>query len=527
MMLSGQKLDRKTAKYETMDGLPTAATRELDEAIMKTKILAQRQKEFAETIRRERENAGGGGGGMSASTSPPPSSSPSSPSSPQNPSPMREMLNREEMLAALQESQRELQKLKDAMLDRVNVDQEIAKDLEQALQSAAQQMKRLENAMQNEQWDEAQGANTRALEKMREVQLQLQQLKLEAQSDSLQTLLAQVKSWKNDQRQLNKATASAGTPSGTPGQPSRKQLASRQSDLGEDALETGRQVGAMTPMPNDQNPPDYMKLGREMAASGRLMKKASENIESEEDLKASQQQLDVMARLDKLEEQLENHMDNQTGDALANLQLALAAVQEIRDDLETELAEVPSGAPKGGLQDNVPEGGGPSGSPNESNSEAPAQGSNGSSGSGGMSRIGEGTRSKPSNAPWADGGSQVNPTRVFDKKAMTVRLETIERLLDPYSPAIPLVRSLEQIVASDMWAPPVVGAGAGDSQFIGEFAAILENLEEIMAIELAGEDQMQRLNQSGVEDLPPRFRELASTYFETLASDSINDGKQN
>jgi hypothetical protein len=110
---------------------------------------------------------------------------------------------------------------------------------------------------------------------------------------------------------------------------------------------------------------------------------------------------------------------------------------------------------------------------------------------------------------------------------MTVRLETIERLLDPYSPAIPLVRSLEQIVASDMWAPPAPGTGAGDSDFIGEFAAILENLEDIMAIELAGEDQLQRLNQSGVENLPPRFRELASSYFESLASETQEKVSQN
>jgi hypothetical protein len=39
-----------------------------------------------------------------------------------------------------------------------------------------------------------------------------------------------------------------------------------------------------------------------------------------------------------------------------------------------------------------------------------------------------------------------------------------------------------------------------------------------MAIELAGGDQLQRLKQAGVEDLPPRFREMASSYFESLAT---------
>ena len=99
---------------------------------------------------------------------------------------------------------------------------------------------------------------------------------------------------------------------------------------------------------------------------------------------------------------------------------------------------------------------------------------------------------------------------------MTVNLETIEYLLDPNSAALPLVRSLEEIVASDMWAPPQVGSG--DVEFIGEFAAILDRIEEIMAIELAGEDQLQRLRQAGVENLPPRFREIASSYFESLAT---------
>ena len=135
-----------------------------------------------------------------------------------------------------------------------------------------------------------------------------------------------------------------------------------------------------------------------------------------------------------------------------------------------------------------------------------------------MSRIGGAPQDQRGREDWSDAGAQASPTRAFDREAMTVQLETIAHLLEPASPAQPLIRSLEEIVASDMWAPPESGAGPGDSEFIGEFAAILDRIADIVAIELAGGDQLQRLNQAGVENLPPRFREMVSTYFESLAS---------
>ncbi len=519
MGLLGQKLDRDTEKYETMDGLPTSRTRELDEAIAKTKILAQRQKEFAETIRREREQSakGQGGAASSSSSSPPPSSqSQSSPSSSQN-SPMRAMVNKEEMLAALEESQRELQKLKDAMLDRVELGQEISKDLEQALQSAAQEMKRMNNAMRNEQWDEAEGANTRALEKMRQVQLQLQQAKLDSQSSAIQALLAQVESWKLEQEALKQSTAALGKPGKGKPAPSRNDVVAQQAALSEETFKASPQVGAMTPMANDTNPPDYMDLASQMAALGEDMKQASKYVRFKDDKKAATKQSEALERLASLEEELKRHLDGQGGDQMVRLREALAAVQNMREEL-AELKRVNGGAPQGELKSDVPEGSPGKPSESDAQSAAAAQGSNGSSGSGGMSRINSDPKNQPSDQTWSDGGPAVSPTRVFDKEAMTVQLETIARLLEPASPATPLVRSLEEIVASDMWAPPEGGVGAGESNFVGEFAAVLDQIAEIMAIELAGGDQLQRLNQAGVQDLPPRFREMVSVYFESLAS---------
>ncbi len=511
--LLGQKLDRDTQKYETKDGLPTSRTRELDEAIAKTKILAQRQKEFAETIRREREQAGKGG--SSSSSSP---SQQQSPPTPAEASPLREMLNREEMLAALEESQRELQKLKDAMLDRVALEQELSRDLQQALQSAAREMKRLNNAMRNEQWDEAQGANTRALEKMREVQLRLQQAKLQSQSDSIQALLAQVGAWKSEQSRLSKSTASLRQPSPGQSPPSRGDVASQQADLGEEALDTGEQVAVMTPMANDADPPDYMDLGRRIGFSGRLMKQASGHIESEEDLKAGREQLDVLDRLEKLEEELQAHLENQAGDELVRLREALASIEGMRERLAAELERIDAGTAAGPLRDVAPQGGALSNSPSESQSQTPAPGQGGASGTSGTGRISSAPRDQGVDPSLRSGGPAVPPTRGFDQRAMTVQLNTIEYLLDPNSPALPLVRGLEEIVASDLWEAPESGWGPEDAEFIGEFAAILDRVHEIMAIELAGEDQMQRLNQAGVENLPPRFREIASLYFESLAT---------
>lgn len=519
MNLLGQKLDKETQKYETSDGLPTALTRELDEAIAKTKILAQRQKEFAETIRREREAAAKGGAGKGSS--PPSESSEKSPSEENNSNnnaPMREMLNKEEMLAALEESQRELQKLKDAMLDRVKMNQEMSKDLEEALRTASREMKRLNNAMRNDDFDEAQGANTRTLEKLREVQLALQQEKLEIQDNAIQALLAQVDAWKDEQSKLSKSTASLGKSPGSPSKPSREAVSKQQSDLAKEATETGLKVSVMTPMPDAPDPPDYISLGRRIGAMGRLMKQASKHIESEKDLMAEQEQLDVMEDLDQLQEELNAHLLNQTGDEMARLRLALDSIQAMRLELETKLKEMNSGGAAGELQSDVPPGS--PGEPAQSDSQpgSPAPGQVGSSGvAPGIGRINSAPKDGRSNQNWADNSSSVAPTRIFDKRAMTVKLETIQYLLGPNSAAIPLIRTLEEIVASDMWGPPTGGAGPGDTEFLGEFAAVLKNIEEIMAIELAGGDQLQRLNQSGVETLPPRFREIASAYFESLA----------
>jgi hypothetical protein len=260
----------------------------------------------------------------------------------------------------------------------------------------------------------------------------------------------------------------------------------------------------MTPMANDPNPPDYMGLGKRMDAAGRLMKDASELIESEEDMKAASRQVEALELLEGVQQELQTQMKNQLGDELERLREALANVEGLREELRAELTRVETSDGTGKPAPGKP----------TSATQGPGGGPSGSSGVGGLRKDGP-------VEDWVDGsvradGPAMAPMRSWDPRSMTVRLGTIQYLLEPNSPAAPLIEGLLEMVASDMWAAPE--APEGSIEYIGEFSTMLDKLEEIMAIELAGGDQLQRLNQSGVEDLPPRFREMASDYFESLAT---------
>jgi Mg2+ and Co2+ transporter CorA len=98
---------------------------------------------------------------------------------------------------------------------------------------------------------------------------------------------------------------------------------------------------------------------------------------------------------------------------------------------------------------------------------------------------------------------------------MLLHLKKIEDLLKDEPRLAPIA---EQVSKTAQELTDASWGGSGSSQAVGEMERNLAKLEELLLQRLSALDQMQKLQQTPDEQIPPEFRDMAAKYFEALGA---------
>lgn len=571
MDLLGQKLELKKEKYELLD--QPASEKEPDkklvEALEKVRALARRQKEFSELIKREKMDqeqgrSGAGGSGGANPQNPPDSKNPPPPprknapnQNPQGSAPP-DSVRMEKMRQASDESRNELEKLRDTIDALAKLDPQALQEMKPAMDNMAQDLGKIDEALSKRDMQQAEGANARALDQLSQLELELEKQQKTATQEKLRELEVLARQWKEQQGQLKGATESlAREPQPTQGI-KRQKAESEQVQLGSllqktaDALanpaqnQPGQNQLGMKAIGGQPTPQDLEKLIRQAAD---WMNEASRDIGRSQDASAIQGQEATLALLDKIREAVDGQLNSRKNDPLGNLEKALSAVRALKESLQAQDGQKSPGDQgaqgkqdqgKQGKQGQGEQGKGQQGKEPNPSGQQGQQGQPGEQGKHGQ----EGQKNSPGqqnpqglqgpqggrDTASGVGKYQVSqeygpkgaskgwgPTHQFTiaPRVMLLHLKKIEDLLKDEPRLAPIaeeVRKSAQELTDESWG------GSESSQAIGEVERNLAKLEELLLQRLSALDQMQKLQQTPDEQIPPEFRDMAARYFEALGA---------
>jgi hypothetical protein len=474
--LAGQRVDFEKDKYELFEPSKSSALdKALVEALEKVRALAQRQKEFLETIRREREEQGPGAGSGSASSQ--------SASQAQSVPPGQRL---EDMLRQAKESRRELERLRDAMDEIENLDDETLNSLREALDRTAQELAKLDEALGKKDFDRAEGANQRAVQELNDLQLALEDARGANAEEQLRRLALQIDRLIEAQSALQQATAGL-TQSASSQTGQRSTLSEQQQQLGN---QTGQAAQAMASGSggggNGRTSQEPVRQGLEEAAQ--WMQQAADNIEAGRDAEARQGQEAIVRQLVALRETMDEFIENMKDSQDSKLAEALETVQRLQEALSPQegveykdrvyLPDLQSGP----LITEAPEGG-------------------------------EDTPQDLYNPDAVAPDRFRNPPRTIGTG--------LAQLADLVANDPQLLQAIEKIQGYLQGPPSGGGSGFGDPGMIQtyrEIRAALEDFEELLLERLEVSDQVQRLQQTAPDDLPAKYRDMAAKYFEALSN---------
>ena len=467
--LSGQKTESTKSKYELADkSSAMKLDKRLVEALENVRAFAKRQKEFTETLKREEAPQGEGGGSVGAQF--------------------------EDTLKQAEENRRELEKLRETVERLADADEELAKKLRETLDQVGQELAKTAEALAKKDMVQAQGDNARAMEKLRELELDLNKALNQDAPGRLRAVKESLDAWIDRQKALKDESAALKAKQQDAGQATRFGLADQQAQLGSEMKETATSAlpavaaasgasgakgakgdngagGAGNSGTVGNSAPQQKSM---QEAQSTLNAAAEESNLAAQDLKASRdatvanRQKAVLEQLERARNAVQQILDAMPDAPDGKLERALEAVRNIKKTLQPpETAPPPQG-------ERVPD-----------HPWSP----------------------QPPGPPIADAQKEIN---------------TLRELMGQDAQAGPLIQAIAEGPTG-----PNSGAqtgspgsqGAGDSGRIAPDSpvwAALDRLEELLEQRLQLADQAQRLQQTPAEDLPPRFRDMASKYFEAL-----------
>ena len=534
MDLLAQKLELAPDRYELDKKNQQGKKREFDEQLVKAmknvRDLARRQKEFDEKIKKEackrckpkkggEGNMGEGfGRGSGGSQGEPGEQSQQNQQAPQQgqsasrgqpneqnqqrgqqsqqegQSPPQNQQSEQNESQSLQneadQTRRDLEELRKQIDQLQNFDPERKNQLKQALQKAAEELAKIDQALREGDLEKAQNANTRALDQLARMEQALKEQR-EGETDArLQALAAALDEWIARQTSLKDSTQGLSKLDQAAQTPQREGLASQQGSM-------GGQVGQAAEMmsPENENEPGRAALAeieKQLKEAAKSMGEAAQDLSKAYDQNALHNQQQALDQLKSLREATARELARRASDPMRRLAKALETVRSARQGLAPQPGQQ---AQPSGSQDQAP--------PSE---DQTAPNPSGDGRSDGEVRV----KRQPGLHPHPPGTAPA-----FVLHDIQIKLQGIKDLLESDPPLLEQLGEIERLMGE---APDIAPDQKLDIKLEGDLVNALDELRQMIEDRIAMIEQKQQLERTTDEDLPPALRALAAKYYEKLST---------
>ncbi|MFC1734772.1 hypothetical protein ACFL1X_01550, partial [Candidatus Hydrogenedentota bacterium] len=422
-----------------------------------------------------------------------------------------------EMRKEAEENRGMLEKLREDIEQMEGLDDEVVDKLKQALDNAAKELSRLEQALTNEDVDKAEGANARALDELNEVELALKKARKDNEIETVKAAVGKVDQWIREEQRLLEETGYLNRKAPSEQASARTNLSRDQTEIGEEVRETAEGLLSRR-REGDDLPVGLKGIAEGLGKAGKWMDQASQNLQKGNDTLAAKGQRATIQQLQKVREAMDKHLDKQQGaDPESKLGEALEAVREMKESLQSKTGQQGEGGEGQGEDGQKGQGSQDGqGQPSES-----AKGEQSASSSTGRNN-GEGKK-KPKGDLGSSGPPSMPTSKTFPGNVdpALVLLENLEEMVRDY----PEIYEVTQILAKNLRGldDPLPNAAPAQIVKLDYVWEALDDLEELLVMEMGMIEHIQRLQQTPREELSPRFREMAARYYKALSSEGRND----
>ncbi len=495
------ELNKIQSKYETLQNQQQQQQEtQLNEALQKVKELAQRQERLNDLSRMmQRENQ-----------------------SSEEKKRQIERLRRQQ-----DELNREVQNLARQMHQlgqSSQSNQQSLQQLEDNLRQTADDMTRTTDNLRRENLANAGAEGNRALDRLRDLEEQLQQQRSDSMRENLAQLREEMQQLAESQKQLSDDLQRQGNNAPAAGAEQRGQWQERQQELqrrANDAREdlqkaqenTRRAAGEEAMAGQEKSAREKLELSQDLRKLAEefdrrriveRMQQAGESIQQERLSDAERAQKEAAQSLKKLEEQLGESLSQLAEAPEEKLDLALQETQRLRHELEESLRERAAATPSGQQQQ-----GGRSDSPSNKTSE----GRGGQNPSSQLAPNGAPSGNNPSNELlrpeemnwWSERAWQ--GIRNLEKISPFLRADT--SLADDYAR---LMQNYRGVLRTFRGGDPLKR-----EQIEKQLIDPLRRFEAELATRLAILQHQQNILTVRDEPVPPQYREMVDKYFEMLS----------
>lgn len=466
MNLSEQKLEIKKDKYEldSPSRLEGETDRKLLEVMRKIKDLSKRQKNFAETIRREKMETSQGGGGA--------------------PNVRFEKMRRE-----IEESRFQLERLRDEFK---KIDFPDKKKQEDALEKAAKILSALDSAARKRELGEVVSLNVRILEELQELELALNLSRKDFEQKHLLKIKKDLDQLKTSQDELKMQTENADFNNTSSG----PVLSAKQKQLTHDARVIASDVQWLQNKSNISMEKSLGKIKDKLSEAVQWMDQSAKQILAGDQSMATRSHLAIERRLRELQELVNTLIKQTGGNRINKLENALESVQSLQNQLKSQDPDS-----------------------NEGNN-----GSSGQKGSGGK----QSEKKREEQNPNTEQTPQASKTSGSYSPAPTPSefrflVKNIREKLREEPLFKPLLDELEEL---NLQLQVPKNRLDYEAKFYLEISEVLKNLEELLKEQLEMDSQMQRLRQMDGEELTPEYEDMAARYFEALGKIRLEKQKE-
>lgn len=463
-----EELDKLQSKYETLqNNQQQQRDAQLNQAQEKVRELAQRQERLVDLNR------------QIAREQPPPEE-------------RRRQLQR--LQREQEQIQRELQNLSRQLSStQTNANNAGSRQLTEGLQEAAQDLQRAQDELRRNNPGQAAAEGNRALERLEDLEEQLQQRQATSQRERLADLSKEFETLAEKQSELQhavEATARAGDAA------ARQDLQERQGDLRRESERALEQLAGATNDSEAENAKSELRKLNKEVESRRIpqrMAQAEQALEQQQFERAVREQAEIAQQLRRAASGLKESATQLAESPEEKLDLALNETQRLRQNLEETLQRAQN---PGGQQ---------AAEPGQTKAQ-PAQ-------------------STPNNAPGAPQGNtpsteKLNPDKIdWWNERMWENLRQLENLRPLVENDSALQRDYNELL--DGFRGTLRSFRGGDTQRLTNIENALLNpvrrFEAELATRVAVLQQQERLLNVRDERVPPQYREMVEAYFKKLA----------
>ncbi len=511
MSLTEQQLDLDENRYE-MD-ISVSSEKDTDrrflETLLKVQELARRQKEFQEKLRNQPKFDYFPLGNF--------------PTAGENLEPDMPFIPLVEYNVAienfrddLEESKRELERLRDEFDQMQNLDPEALARLQEIVNDAMKELASADEALRQQEIEKAESANARVMDRFLELELQLKKEQKRNDRKQLRKLARKVGQLATRQQNLNDATQRQMQSKSSDDRHDWEPMVQTQGGLARETKEIKTSVPNTSDKPPTSNDAPASELLQQaadsMANAGRLLEKNQPKAAMEE------QELALDA-LNQAKNQLDQQVARENNDPAERLAEALEAIQDLQVEIQEAKASIEPPSKPSEMKDNSPES-----SDSESSESAPGKPKS-------MEQNQQGESQSPSSTQHGseDGAPSQNSQRTADSqtasetpqakgqlvKQMKATLSNVRELLDRDETTKPISQRaalmLQQLKQREDYTT------SGSIEFTDEFVESLDSLQELILLQLEVTKNTEELRELPEDELPAKYRSMAAKYFELLS----------